>query len=1020
MINPLTETIKIVKYREELAKSIADMWNESRDSWGGDSAIMSEEQVLEKEANSEDLFLYLALDGEKVVGYCGISEYKEDIEALYIRLLNVHPDYHGKKIGKQLVLKAVEKTIELGWPRIDLYTWPGNVKAVPLYKKCGFFWEDRDDTTHLMNFIPLVLQNEITKPLFHSIDWYEDNVRAIEVKPDGIKENGFTYYEYVWENEQHFLRVQIEKSGRGIRLIETNDIKIELLMGQHTQIEGRESNLQLQIENKRIDSLNVTVEGCKNERTHVQGKITEAIKQNKIFEFPVHIKNGEEPNEWITHPKAEVQIVINGRKSKLAVGVFPKKAMKVKPVYIPKKFDTNKQQYCYIEIDNFLKNEAEISIKLSPNALVQWEKSTYSSKITETGMIKIPFQIKKYGFVQSECTVTVHTANEIFEWKETLAFSMPYFGVKDGGFDQEFFYLQNGFYTVNIRKRDNAISFGDEQKFNQRTFLFPPKFGKPYIAELPKKQASSYEWNYTETSAIMKIHYEIEKPFKQNVALCFELFGEGLLNFWLEIENVSESIVENLYIYQPIRHELNQTYLPLNNEIVYFNDSKMTDLSQLNSKDVTSNWIFSDDKKDPHGIIWDRQMKIGFDGWVLYLEENIRKITKNEIRKSKIIRFSLGVIKTVEEFQLFANDTSKQTVVDEVEIRTKTRNPIISTNKVELILKRSQNRYFNGVLSFLNNDEPLKNISIEQVNNDAFKFIYQTKDDPFVSLQYVLENESQTIQGSSLLLRKANRPIQSRKIDGNGQYIYEIENGDLQFKAAPGFFPTLYSICFQGREWLDSSFPTPEPKAWWNPWTGGFSSHLSGISLFSYIKESSQTSFVKKQDQYKNEWEGLAIETVIEHHEKWKGLKITQYFLTIPGVPMIAHYTELEHRNRTINQFVYTDMFLKNISMKNTSVHLHNKGGSTKFNAGFEEHIFRLNNPSTFSDNDQSQHLQLVSSKDLLDSECIFSEDFALVSTMEFVRNSPGHSKKTDPIFMLFPHLPIDKDMIKNLKSIKF
>ncbi|MGW9607155.1 hypothetical protein, partial [Heyndrickxia sporothermodurans] len=52
----------------------------------------------------------------------------------------------------------------------------------------------------------------------------------------------------------------------------------------------------------------------------------------------------------------------------------------------------------------------------------------------------------------SECTVVVQTAEETFDWQETLAFSMPYFGVKDGGFDQEFYYLQNGFYSVYVRK----------------------------------------------------------------------------------------------------------------------------------------------------------------------------------------------------------------------------------------------------------------------------------------------------------------------------------------------------------------------------------------------------------------------------------------------------------------------------------------------------------------------------------------------------------------------------------------
>jgi hypothetical protein len=135
---------------------------------------------------------------------------------LYVELLNVRPDYHGRKIGKMLVLQAVQKTIELGWPRIDLFTWPGNVKAVPLYKKCGFFWAKREDSTHLLNFIPTVLQTEVLQDYFKDIDWYEDSARTIEVKPDGRKENNFNYFEYLWEKAGRQLRVEFEQTGRGI------------------------------------------------------------------------------------------------------------------------------------------------------------------------------------------------------------------------------------------------------------------------------------------------------------------------------------------------------------------------------------------------------------------------------------------------------------------------------------------------------------------------------------------------------------------------------------------------------------------------------------------------------------------------------------------------------------------------------------------------------------------------------------------------------------------------------------
>lgn len=144
--------IKIVEYSHDLAAAVAEMWNHSRQGWGGGNDITTEENVRQQEENSINLNTYLAMEGDQVVGYCGLSEYREDQGALYIALLNVRDDYHGKKIGKQLVLKAIERTIQLKWPRLDLYTWAGNTKAVPLYKKCGFFWEERDDTVHLMNF----------------------------------------------------------------------------------------------------------------------------------------------------------------------------------------------------------------------------------------------------------------------------------------------------------------------------------------------------------------------------------------------------------------------------------------------------------------------------------------------------------------------------------------------------------------------------------------------------------------------------------------------------------------------------------------------------------------------------------------------------------------------------------------------------------------------------------------------------------------------------------------------------
>ncbi|MBS4172834.1 GNAT family N-acetyltransferase [Bacillus sp. FJAT-49736] len=1020
-MNSVTETIKIIPYHEGLAKSIADMWNESRESWGGDASVKTEAQVKEQEANSEDLFLYLALDGEKVIGYCGISEYKEDINALYIRLLNVHPDYHGKKIGKQLVLKAVEKTVELGFPRIDLYTWAGNVKAVPLYKKCGFFWEDRDETTHLMNFIPLVLQSEWTKQYFEHLDWYKDNVREIEVKPDGIKANGFTYFEYVWKNETHFLRVQIEKSGRGIRLIETNDIFIEASLNEHIQIEGRETAVKLVMKSKSGKPMKVTVEGQENERIQVKGKHDVEMGEEQILSLPVHILDGDEPNEWVTHPRAELMVCVDGFSTPFAIGLFPKKALKINTVYMPKRYDLNKNQYLYLELENHLKKDVQVEVELPENSHVQWESIIYKTTFSEKGILKIPFTIQKYGFLQAECRITVLSDDEKFVWMEPLAISLPSFGVKAGGYDKEFIYLQNGYNKVRLRKRNNALVFGNETNKDQRTALLSPKFGKPYIGELSKKQVSHFEWEYSEYSATMKLYYDVHKPFAMKLVLCCELFGDGLLNYWMEVENQSDKQVTDVYIYQPVQHHLQQTYMPLKNEVVYFNDAKMSHYGLLNKEEVTGNWMFSDDRKDPHGIAWDPTVQIGFEGWYFYLEEQLGVIGLGEKVSSKPIRFSLGAIKTVEEFQTFAgNLDSIPPIAKETELRTELSNPVMKNNQKRLFLQRIQNRYFNGKLTLWNNGEKMKEIPVQCEDNQDLEVDLHSSSSGFIPIEYHLESESQKVQGSLLLLHQTSSETNELEVNDGKHVSYELVNGDLSFKMANSFFPTLYSLTYKGEEWLDSAYPEPEPKAWWNPWAGGIRTYLSGISLFSFLKETSQARFVKRIDQKQNEWQGLVMETKIENHEKWKGLRIQQYFLTLPGVPMVVHFTELEHADRNINEYLVTEKWWKHRNLRETIIQVQNKSGSGQFSGGIEEQDFRISNPYTVTNRDSTQYLQIYTNTKDLDSDCIFSEQFAMTATADFVNIEPGVRHTTNPVFLLFPQKEMTKEMLESLKNIRF
>ncbi len=108
--------------------------------------------VAHEEKSSGALFTMLAFLGEEAVGYCRTRRYGGEPEASYVSMINVVPALQGRGIGKTLLLDAVKRSAEMGLYRIDLHTWPANMKAVPLYKKTGFFWVP-DTKVYMQNYM---------------------------------------------------------------------------------------------------------------------------------------------------------------------------------------------------------------------------------------------------------------------------------------------------------------------------------------------------------------------------------------------------------------------------------------------------------------------------------------------------------------------------------------------------------------------------------------------------------------------------------------------------------------------------------------------------------------------------------------------------------------------------------------------------------------------------------------------------------------------------------------------------
>ncbi|MFW9769744.1 MAG: GNAT family N-acetyltransferase, partial [Candidatus Thorarchaeota archaeon] len=169
------------------------------------------ERVFDDQKKRKDIRNLVAHTEDKIVGNCNICHADLDKEAAYVGLLGVNPAFQGQGFGKALLIEAAETAAAAGKRRIDLHTWAGNLKAVPLYKRTGYNWVP--GTSVLMeSHIPGILSNDLFKPFFERYGWYDALKRVITQEPDIVVEDEIGVFKYQFEGENgDLLSVNIDR-----------------------------------------------------------------------------------------------------------------------------------------------------------------------------------------------------------------------------------------------------------------------------------------------------------------------------------------------------------------------------------------------------------------------------------------------------------------------------------------------------------------------------------------------------------------------------------------------------------------------------------------------------------------------------------------------------------------------------------------------------------------------------------------------------------------------------------------
>ncbi len=877
------------------------MWNESSEGWLGDSQIRTKESIIKEIELSRHLHHFLALSGDKVVGYCGLTKLRTEDDTLYIDLLNVIPAYHGQKIGKLLLKHAMKYVVIAKYPRLDLHTWSGNLKAVPLYKKCGFFWENDPTSVRLMSFISLVLMDELLCHYLGEMDWYDDSSRAIEVVPDGRKENKFEYYTYSWQKDANSLTAEFCRRGRGLRMIDCADFKITEKVENLSLIFGAKYKISYNIINKSDKPLYIELQGLddKNICFDLARELCVDSEQTITAEFFVDsIDKAQEKGKW--HPCVKTKIVVNGLTSELNVGVEPcfpaipkldsvsryarlgswhSLSLNVKnylaypasfEIEIPKAEGLHLEEYCVKTQEILPNNSASIFIKARIDSAFFFDKNIKLTYTDASGK-KLSFIKKTYFYMNCE--------------------DSSYFG------KHEKVYMAGiGQFTFSLDFHANYNVQFYSSIANSWIQFSPPQLGMPYTCEFDTKAPSNVEHHLTPSGMDIICTYQSDKTPHLGAQVIYSITAGGIIRQRTLV--TSSQDIDNVCLSNPVCLNAHLLKLPYDGKIMEVGQESADAWSMANydTSKIHENWLYCQAKVNSCGLIFSDDTSLHFPSWFLTLEKNLGAIKAGETITTKANVAYLDCFDSVGAFRKFVTgnlryDTPHTSTLDAY---VNDGNPFVK-DKFTVNYHEYINESRKGKITVTSKNELFN-------KTEMLITEYKTSQEINIDLSSTAPNDIISIKsefgGSAMNKKRVIFPIDNSTVLVTSSVKEEKEvltasNGIIKLAAADKYAPCLFSMQAAGYEWLDSSFPTPSAKSWWKPWAGGAQYILKNRSLTTLLEEKNEMREAELTDTKGNIWRGICMRTDFKKHEDFKGLSFEQYYLLMPGVPVVAVVTKI-------------------------------------------------------------------------------------------------------------------------------
>jgi hypothetical protein len=252
--------------------------------------------------------------------------------------------------------------------------------------------------------------------------------------------------------------------------------------------------------------------------------------------------------------------------------------------------------------------------------------------------------------------------------------------------------------------------------------------------------------------------------------------------------------------------------------------------------------------------------------------------------------------------------------------------------------------------------------------------------------------------------------------------VIGVSNGVLSIAATPDFGPVAHSCVLDGQEWLDSTYPNPEPRDWWNPWLGGVQTRPQSMEDGAILKESTYGEHVERADTWGNRWTGIALRTAFCRHEEYRGLEYVQYYLLLPGIPLVLLQSEVrQNTGRHLELMPFDTVVNVRGGEKTTDTRLGTRnavGQSVRICSGHEEIWHRVDSDVRVTGTRRAQGMMVVCAGEGSRRMCVANKASTAISVTDRLTCENGRKALLPAKLLLFSTMTPSAEALTDLRRV--